>query len=559
MKTYVGKSVFGGVAIGKISVYKKTEQQVKRVKISDVETELVRFEAAKEKAIKQLQGLYDKALKEVGEANAAIFEVHQMMLDDDDYNDSIRNIVRSQEVNAEYAVAATGDNFAKMFAAMDDDYMRERAADVKDISERLLTVLGENASGDGSADGSSAAGSARGAKEPVIIVADDLAPSETVQLDKDLVLSFVTVHGSLNSHTAILARTMAIPALIGTQLPLDETVDGKLGIVDGVDGIIYVDPDEETLARMKEKQRGEIEKKEMLKTLKGKENVTLDGQKMMLYANIGNIKDLATVMQNDAGGIGLFRSEFIYLESDHYPTEEEQFQIYKQVAETLAGKRVIIRTLDIGADKQCDYFEMEHEENPALGYRAIRICLTRPEVFKTQLRALLRASVFGKIAIMYPMITSIKEVERIKEIVREVKAELDREGIRYGEPEQGIMIETPAAALISDELAAEVDFFSIGTNDLTQYTLAIDRQNTKLDEFYDAHHPAILKLIRMVVENAHKAGIWAGICGELGADPTLTREFLAMGVDELSVSPGSILPIRKIVLETNVQEYRAGK
>ena len=559
MKTYTGKSVFGGVAIGKISVYKKTEQQVKRVRISDVDAELARFEAAKEKAIQQLQGLYDKALKEVGEANAAIFEVHQMMLDDDDYNDSIRNIVRSQEVNAEYAVAATGDNFAKMFAAMDDDYMRERAADVKDISERLLTVLGENASGDGSADGSSAAGSARSAKEPVIIVADDLAPSETVQLDKDMVLSFVTVHGSLNSHTAILARTMAIPALIGTALPLDETVDGKLGIVDGVDGVIYVDPDEETLARMKEKQRGEIEKQEMLKTLKGKENVTLDGQKMMLYANIGNIKDLATVMQNDAGGIGLFRSEFIYLESDHYPTEEEQFQIYKQVAETLAGKRVIIRTLDIGADKQCDYFEMEHEENPALGYRAIRICLTRPEVFKTQLRALLRASAFGKIAIMYPMITSIKEVERIKEVVEEVKAELDREGIRYGEPEQGIMIETPAAALISDELAKEVDFFSIGTNDLTQYTLAIDRQNTKLDEFYDAHHPAILKLIRMVVENAHKAGIWAGICGELGADQTLTREFLAMGVDELSVSPGSILPIRKIVLETNVAEYRAGK
>ena len=559
METYMGKSVFGGVAIGKISVYKKTEQQVKRVKITDAEAEIVRFEAAKENAIEQLKGLYEKALKEVGEANAAIFEVHQMMLDDDDYNDSIRNIVRSQEVNAEYAVAVTGDNFAKMFAAMDDDYMRERAADVKDISERLLKVLSENASADGAGDDSGIAGGERDAKEPVIIVADDLAPSETVQLDKDLVLSFVTVHGSLNSHTAILARTMAIPALIGTSLPLDETVDGKLGIVDGVDGIIYVDPDEETLARMKEKQRGEIEKKEMLQTLKGRENVTLDGQKMMLYANIGNIKDLATVVQNDAGGIGLFRSEFIYLESDHYPTEEEQFQIYKQVAETLAGKRVIIRTLDIGADKQCDYFEMEHEENPALGYRAIRICLTRPEVFKTQLRALLRASVFGKIAIMYPMITSMKEIDRIKEIVKAVKAELDEEGIRYGEPEQGIMIETPAAALISDELAAEVDFFSIGTNDLTQYTLAIDRQNTKLDEFYDAHHPAILKLIRMVVANAHKAGIRAGICGELGADQSLTREFLAMGVDELSVSPQCILPIRKIVLETNVQEYRAGK
>ena len=559
MKTYMGKSVFGGVAIGKISVYKKTEQQVKRVKITDAEAEIARFEAAKEKAVEQLKGLYEKALKEVGEANAAIFEVHQMMLDDDDYNDSVRNIVRSQEVNAEYAVAVTGDNFAKMFAAMDDDYMRERAADVKDISERLLTVLGENAAGDGSGDSNGVTGGESAAKEAVIIVADDLAPSETVQLDKELVLSFVTVHGSLNSHTAILARTMAIPALIGTPLPLDETVDGKLGIVDGVDGIIYVDPDEETLARMKEKQRGEIEKKEMLQTLKGRENVTLDGQKLMLYANIGNIKDLAAVVQNDAGGIGLFRSEFIYLESDHYPTEEEQFQIYKQVAETLAGKRVIIRTLDIGADKQCDYFELEHEENPALGYRAIRICLTRPEVFKTQLRALLRASVFGKIAIMYPMITSMQEIKRIKEVVSTVKAELDSEGIRYGEPEQGIMIETPAAALISDELAAEVDFFSIGTNDLTQYTLAIDRQNTKLDEFYDAHHPAILKLIRMVVENAHQAGIWTGICGELGADQSLTREFLAMGVDELSVSPGSILPIRRIVLETNVQEYKAGK
>lgn len=559
MKTYMGKGVFGGVAIGKIRVYKKTEQQVKRVKIADVEAELDRFEAAKEKAIEQLKGLYEKALKEVGEANAAVFEVHQMMLDDNDYNESIRNIVRSQEASAEYAVAAMGDNFAKRFAAMDDDYVRERAADIRDISERLLTVLSENASEDGSGDGSSATGGTRGAKEPVIIVADDLAPSETVRLDKDMVLSFVTVHGSLNSHTAILARTMAIPALIGTPLPLDETVDGKLGIVDGIDGIIYVDPDEETLAGMKEKQRGEIEKKEMLKTLKGRENVTLDGQKIMLHANIGNTKDLAAAVLNDAGGIGLFRSEFIYLESDHYPTEEEQFQIYKQAAETLAGKRVIIRTLDIGADKQCDYLKMEHEENPALGYRAIRICLTRPEVFKTQLRALFRASAFGRIAIMYPMITSIKEIERIKEIVGEVKAELDLEGIRYGEPEQGIMIETPAAALISDELAAEVDFFSIGTNDLTQYTLAIDRQNTRLDEFYDAHHPAILKLIRMVVENAHKAGIWAGICGELGADQTLTREFLAMGVDELSVSPGSIFPIRKIVLETNVAEYRAGK
>lgn len=547
MKTYSGKSVFGGIAIGKISVYQKKEQMIKRVKITDADAEVERYNAARKEAILQLQGLYDKALKEVGEANAAIFEVHQMMLEDDDYNESVENIVRNQEVNAEYAVATTGDNFAQMFASMDDDYMRERAADVKDISERLITVLSGNAD------------HSVGSKEPVIIVADDLAPSETVQLDKDMVLSFVTVHGSLNSHTAILARTMAIPALIGTPLPLDDTVNGRLGIVDGTNGVIYVDPDEETLAKMQKKQEEEAEKKRLLQTLKGRENVTLDGQKVMLYANIGNIKDLATVIQNDAGGIGLFRSEFIYLENDHYPTEEEQFAIYKQVAETMAGKRVIIRTLDIGADKQCDYFNMEHEENPALGYRAIRICLTRPEVFKTQLRALFRASAFGKIAIMYPMITSMKEIKRIQEMVALVKAELDVEGIEHGDPEQGIMIETPAAAIISDELAKEVDFFSIGTNDLTQYTLAIDRQNTKLDEFYDAHHPAILRMISMVVENAHKAGIWAGICGELGADQSLTQEFLAMGVDELSVSPGSILPIRKIVLETNVEEYKAGK
>ena len=547
MKVYNGKSVFSGIAIGKISVYKKGEQQVKRTKISDTGAELARYEAAKEKAAEQLQRLYDKALKEVGEANAAIFEVHQMMLEDLDYNESVENIVRSQEVNVEYAVAATGDNFSRMFAAMDDDYMRERAADVKDISERLLTIL----TGSGSC--------MTAVEEPVIIVADDLAPSETVQLDKDMVLSFVTVHGSTNSHTAILARMMEIPALVGTKLPLDDSVDGKTGIVDGSTGVIYVDPDEQTLAKMKERKEEELHKKELLQTLKGRENVTLDGQKLMLYANIGNIKDLAMVMQNDAGGIGLFRSEFIYLERDQYPTEEEQFQIYRQAAETMAGKRVIIRTLDIGADKQCDYFEMEHEENPALGYRAIRICLTRPEVFKTQLRALFRASAFGKIAIMYPMITSVQEIKRIKEIVAEVKAELTAHKTPFGEPEQGIMIETPAAAVISDLLAEEVDFFSIGTNDLTQYTLAIDRQNTKLDEFYDSHHPAVLRMISTVVENAHKAGIWAGICGELGADQTLTQEFLAMGVDELSVSPGSILPIRKIVLETNVGEYKAGR
>lgn len=547
MEIYNGKSVFGGIAIGRISVYKKGEQQVKRNRITDVDAELSRFEDAKKTAIEQLQGLYDKALKEVGEANAAIFEVHQMMLDDGDYNESIANIIKSQEVNAEYAVASTGDNFSQMFAAMEDDYMRARAADIKDISERIISIL----SGKGD--------KAIGTDEPAIIVADDLAPSETVQLDKDMVLSFVTVHGSLNSHTAILARTMAIPALVGTPLPLDESVDGKLGVVDGAAGVIYVDPDEKTLEAMKKKQQEELQKKELLQSLKGKENITLDGQKMMLYANIGNIKDLATVLQNDARGIGLFRSEFIYLESEDYPTEEEQFLIYKQVAETMAGRRVIIRTLDIGADKQCDYFEMEHEENPAMGCRAIRICLTRPEIFKTQLRALFRASAYGNIAIMYPMITSVKEVQKIKEIVAEVKAEMDAAGIPYGNPEQGIMIETPAAVIVGDELAKEVDFFSIGTNDLTQYTLAIDRQNTKLDEFYDSHHPAILRMISMVVESAHKAGIWAGICGELGADQTLTKEFLAMGVDELSVSPGSILPIRKIIMETDVAKYKAGR
>lgn len=548
MQVYNGKSVFGGIAIGKISVYQKGEQQVKRVKIADADAEMERYADAKDAAVEQLQKLYDKALKEVGEANAAIFEIHQMMLDDDDYNESVENIIRTQMVNAEYAVAATADNFAQMFASMDDDYMKERAADVKDISERLLAIL--HGTDSNKVD----------TNEPVIIVADDLAPSETVQLDKDMVLSFVTVHGSLNSHTAILARTMAIPALIGTEaLPLDASVDGKLGIVDGFNGKIYVDPDENILTEMKAKQQEDLEKKQLLQTLKGKENITLDGQKVMLYANIGNIKDLATVIQNDAGGIGLFRSEFIYLEREDYPTEEEQFQIYKTVAETMAGKRVIIRTLDIGADKQCDYFNMEHEENPALGYRAIRICLTRPEIFKTQLRALFRASAYGKLAIMYPMITSVKEVHRIKEIVEEVKAELTEQGIEFAIPEQGIMIETPAAAMVSDELAKEVDFFSVGTNDLTQYTLAIDRQNTKLDEFYDAHHPAVLRMIAMVAENAHKAGIWAGICGELGADTTLTQEFLAMGIDELSVSPGSILPIRKIVLETNVTDYKKRK
>ena len=544
MQIYKGKSVFGGIAIGKISVYSKAEQQVKRLKIENVEKEVERYHEATATAIQQLQELYDKALREVGEANAAIFEIHQMMLEDDDYAESIENMIQMQKVNAEYAVAQTADNFARMFSSMDDDYMKERAADVKDISERLLTVLqGEESQGVES-------------QEPSIIVADDLAPSETVQLDKDKVLSFVTVHGSLNSHSAILARTMGIPALVGTKLPVDDTVNGKLGIVDGTNGIIYVDPDEVTLGKMKEFQKIELEKKKLLETLKGKENITLDGQKILLYANIGNTKDLATVLQNDAGGIGLFRSEFIYLEREDYPTEEEQFQIYKAVAETMAGKRVIIRTLDIGADKQCDYFKMEKEENPAMGCRAIRICLKRPEIFKTQLRALFRASVYGKIAIMYPMITSVKEIQRIKDIVTQVKAELEEQGVEYREPEQGIMIETPAAVMISDQLAKEVDFFSIGTNDLTQYTLAIDRQNTALDEFYDPHHPAVQRMISMAVNNAHKAGIWAGICGELGADRELTKEFLVMGVDELSVSPGNILPIRKIVRETNVKEYK---
>ena len=542
MQVYSGKSVFGGIAIGKISVYKKNEQQVKRVRTEDTKGELARYEAAKAAAVEQLQELYQKALKEVGEANAAIFEIHQMMLDDGDYNESVENIIETQKVNAEYAVAVTGDNFAQMFRAMDDDYMRERAADVKDISERVLSILNGGQKGKVVTN------------EPVIIVADDLAPSETVQLEKDMVLSFVTVHGSVNSHTAILARTMAIPALIGTEeLPLDDTVDGKLAVVDGMNGKIYVEPDAQTLEEMKKRRQAELEKKELLQLLKGKDNVTLDGKKIMLYANIGNIKDLATVIQNDAGGIGLFRSEFIYLEKDRYPTEEEQFSIYKTAVETMAGKRVIIRTLDIGADKQCEYFKMDKEENPALGYRAIRICLTRPEIFKTQLRALFRASAYGNLAIMYPMITSLWEVKRIKEIVEEVKAELTAEQLEFGNPQQGIMIETPAAVMMSEELAKEVDFFSIGTNDLTQYTLAIDRQNPKLDKFYDAHHPAVLSMIRMTVENAHKAGIWAGICGELGADTSLTKEFLAMGVDELSVSPGSILPIRKIILETDTE------
>lgn len=540
MQTYRGKSVFGGIAIGKIRVHKKEQQQVHRRKIEDVEAELARYERARAQAIEQLKGLYDKALKEVGEANAAIFEVHQMMLEDGDYNESVENIVRSSQVNAEYAVASTGDNFSQMFAAMEDDYMRARAADVKDISERVIANL------------QGAAGSADDSGEPVIVVAEDLAPSETVQMDKDKVLSFVTALGSLNSHTAILARTMGIPALVGAEIPLDDTMDGRLGIVDGVAGILYVEPEKELLARMKARRDEELEKRRLLQELKGKENITLDGRRVKLYANIGNIKDLAAALENDAEGVGLFRSEFIYLERDRFPTEEEQFGIYRAAAEGMAGKPVIIRTLDIGADKQSGYFELEKEENPALGCRAIRLCLKRPEIFKTQLRALFRASAFGRLSIMYPMITGVGEIKRIKAIVEEVKTELSAQGIAYGEPEQGIMIETPAAVMMSRELAEEVDFFSIGTNDLTQYTLAIDRQNPSLDEFYDPHHPAVLRMIEMVVKNAHEAGIWAGICGELGADRELTGEFLAMGVDELSVSPGSILPLRKTVRETRL-------
>ena len=544
MTVYSGKSVFGGIAIGKISLYTKDDQQVKRIRIDDPEAEVARYHEAKDKAIGQLGALYDKALKEVGESGAEIFEAHQMMLEDGDYIDSVENIIRTQEVNAEYAVAQTGDSFAQMFLDMEDDYFKGRAADMHDISERLISVLSGKEAGGIVSD------------EQSIVVADDLAPSETVQMDKDKILSFVTVHGSANSHTSILAKTMNIPAIIGCDVPLDDSINGKMAVVDGFEGKLYVEPDEEILAAKKKIYDEELEKKNLLELLKGKENITIDGKKINLYANIGNTKDLGLVMKNDAGGIGLFRSEFIYLGSDHYPTEEEQFAVYKTVAQTLAGKKVIIRTLDIGADKQADYFELPKEENPAMGLRAIRICLTRPEVFNTQLRAILRASAFGKIAIMFPMIISLQEVKEIKEILTKVKAELDEQGIAYDHDiEIGIMIETPAAVMVADDLAEEVDFFSVGTNDLTQYTLAIDRQNDSLEKFYDSHHPAILKMLKMIVDAAHRHGAWAGICGELGADLTLTREFLAMGYDELSVSPGRILPLRKIVLETNVDEY----
>lgn len=536
MERRSGKKIFGGVAIGKILFYSKKQNQVVRKKVKDPQEEIARYEAAKQIAIEQLNALYDKALKEVGEINAQIFEVHAMMLDDDDYNDSVHNLIEAQGVNAEYAVATTGDNFADMFANMDDEYFKARSVDVKDISERLIAVLNGNNT------------DSNIGKEPVIVVAEDLAPSETVQMDKSKLLAFVTELGSSNSHTAILARTMGIPALIGVKI--EEDWNGKLAVVDGYKGELIIEPDEALLEEYKKQQERDKEQKELLLTLKGKENVTLSGQKINLYANIGNVSDLAAVIRNDAGGIGLFRSEFLYLEKDTFPTEDEQFAVYRQVAETMAGKKVIIRTLDIGADKQVDYFNLDKEENPAMGYRAIRICLTQPDIFKTQLRALFRASNYGNIAIMYPMITSVEEVREIKKIVKEVKAELDADNIPYGEVEQGIMIETPAAAVLSDLLAKEVDFFSIGTNDLTQYTLAIDRQNAKLDKFYNAHSEAVLRLIEMVVKNAHKEGIWAGICGELGADTELTKRFLEMGLDELSVSPGCILPIRKIVRET---------
>lgn len=534
MKVLEGKSVFSGIAIGKISIFQKADTSVKRIHVEDVEAEVSRVDEAKATALAQLQKLYDKAVQEVGESGAAIFEVHQMMMEDGDYLDSISNIIRTEGVNAEYAVATTGDNFASMFASMDDDYMRARAADVKDISDRLVRVLSGHGDGD------------MEASEPSIIVAEDLAPSETVQMDKSKVLAFVTRKGSANSHTAILARTMNIPALIN--IDYDDSVNGMTAIVDGKNGTLILEPDEETLKKYQELKDEDLRQRAMLKELKGKPTETKSGRKLHLYANIGSTADVASVLANDAEGIGLFRSEFIYLEKDNYPTEEEQFQIYKTVAQNMAGKKVIIRTLDIGADKQIDYFDMAHEENPAMGYRAIRICLDKPEVFKTQLRALFRAAMFGNISIMYPMIISVKEVLQIKEIVAEVKKEMTEQGIPFKEDvEQGVMIETPAAVMISDLLAKEVDFFSIGTNDLTQYTLAIDRQNAKLDNIYDSHHEAVLRMIQMVVDNAHKEGIWAGICGELGADTTLTERFVEMGLDELSVSPTFVLPVRKIV------------
>ena len=542
MQCFQGKSVYKGIAMGPVVVLKKNDYQVKRTRIEDAEAEAARVDVALKASQEQLQKLYDKAVKEVGEASAAIFEVHQMMLEDEDYLEAIQNMIRTEQVNAEYAVAVTGDNFAEMFASMDDDYMKARSADIKDISERLV----RNLSGQGDVDLSSI--------EPSVIVADDLSPSETVQMDKDKILAFVTVHGSTNSHTAILARMMNIPALIGVNMNLEELQTGMTAVVDGFGGKVTFEPDEELKAQTEARMQEEEEKLKLLQELKGKENITLDGRKINIYANIGSVGDIGYVMENDAGGIGLFRSEFLYLGRNDFPTEEEQFQAYKQAVQMMAGKKVIIRTLDIGADKQVDSFNLGNEDNPAMGYRAIRICLKQPEIFKTQLRALLRAAVYGNLSIMYPMITSTEEVKRIYEIVAEVEEELKAQEIQYKIPEQGIMIETPAAAIISDRLAEMVDFFSIGTNDLTQYTLAIDRQNEKLDEFYNPHHEALLRMIQMVVDNAHKCGKWAGICGELGADVTLTEQFVRMGLDELSVAPSMVLKLRKIVREMKVEE-----
>ena len=542
MQSFQGKSVYKGIVMGPVVVLKKNDYQVKRTRIEDAQGETARVQEAVKRSQEQLQKLYDKALKEVGEASAAIFEVHQMMLEDEDYLEAIQNMIQTEMVNAEYAVAVTGDNFSQMFASMDDDYMKARAADIKDISERLV----RNLSGQEDADLSNI--------DPSIIVADDLSPSETVQMDKEKILAFVTVHGSTNSHTAILARMMNIPALIGVPLDLDELKNGTTAVVDGFTGQVTFEPDEETQAATQKRVQEEKEKLALLQELKGKENVTLDGKKINIYANIGSVGDIGYVLENDAGGIGLFRSEFLYLGRNDFPTEEEQFQAYKQAVQTMAGKKVIIRTLDIGADKQVDYFNLGNEDNPALGYRAIRICLKQPDIFKTQLRALFRAAVYGNLSIMYPMITSVEEVEKIYEIVKEVEIELKAQEVQYRIPEQGIMIETPAAVMVSDRLAELVDFFSIGTNDLTQYALAIDRQNEKLDDFYNPHHEAILRMIQMVVDNAHKCGKWAGICGELGADLTLTEKFVRMGLDELSVAPSMILKLRKIVREMKAEE-----
>ncbi len=542
MQYFQGKSVYKGIVMGPVAVLKKNDYQVKRARIEDPEAEVKRVKEAVEVSKKQLGRLYDKAVREVGEASAAIFEVHQMMLEDEDYLESMENMIRTELVNAEYAAAATGDNFAEMFAAMDDEYMKARSADVKDISERLV----RNLSGEGDNDLSS--------MEPSVIVADDLSPSETVQMDKEKILAFVTVHGSTNSHTAILARMMNIPALIGVPMDLNGLKTGMTAVVDGFSGQVIFEPEEDVRKENEKRMQEEAEKQKLLEELKGKENITPDGRKINIYANIGSVGDLGYVMENDAGGIGLFRSEFLYLGRNDFPTEEEQFQAYKQAVQTMAGKKVIIRTLDIGADKQVEYFNLGKEENPALGYRAIRICLKQPEIFKAQLRALFRAAVYGNLSVMYPMITSTEEVEKIYAIVAEVEEELKAQEVQYKIPEQGIMIETPAAVMISDRLAEMVDFFSIGTNDLTQYTLAIDRQNEQLDDFYNPHHEAVLRMIRMVVENAHKCGKWAGICGELGADLTLTEQFVRMGVDELSVAPSMILKLRKVVREMKAEE-----